>query len=126
MLLAQDCFFLGFPFFDEIDYQPAGSDSGFPIAFVKKAIVSALDENYIYLDGHNNPGFSGGPVIFTNYQTKKQQICGVISGYFPQKGEVETVHTKKIQIFAENSGIGLAISSKKIQEVAKRVFGKEI
>jgi hypothetical protein len=31
----------------------------FPLPFVKKALLSAMANGYYYLDGHNNPGFSG-------------------------------------------------------------------
>ena len=42
----------------------------------------AEDENYILLDGHNNPGFSGGPVIFKkNNHGKNFIVAGVVSGY---------------------------------------------
>jgi hypothetical protein len=63
------------------------------LAFVKHAIISATDKpggvNIIYLDGMNNPGFSGGPVIFNpNGDSQKPQVCGVISGYRREFQEV--------------------------------------
>lgn len=52
-------------------------------AFVKKAIFSASSESdgvkTLFLDGFNNPGFSGGLVAFWDGRNKAH-ICGVISG----------------------------------------------
>ena len=33
------------------------------------------------LDGHNNPGFSGGPVFFTSRDDQLPKVAGVISGF---------------------------------------------
>ncbi len=57
----------------------------FPIPFVKKAIVSCMmfenDMQIFFLDGHNNPGFSGGPVIFKEPNSNGFKVASVISGY---------------------------------------------
>lgn len=83
---GQDVYFLGFPYgqFTNHNYLL----NNFPFPFVKKAILSALtggsqNANILFLDGHNNPGFSGGPIVFSqpgvnNYDYK---VAGVISGY---------------------------------------------
>ena len=49
--------------------------------FVRKAIVAAMDRNTLILDGHNNPGFSGGPVCFFRPNERDVRIAGVVSGY---------------------------------------------
>lgn len=82
IIFGQDAFFLGFPY----DYgNNLGDLLGLdrPIPFVKKACVSGISGKIMLLDGHNNPGFSGGPVCFKNCapQTKTMNIAGVISGY---------------------------------------------
>ena len=63
LIYGQDVYFLGFP------YGYTGSfvlgRGGYPLPFVKKATVSLLDRKKMILDGHNNPGFSGGPVVYT-------------------------------------------------------------
>ncbi len=62
MALSQDAFFLGYPFgmgtyIHEVQAW----------AFVKKGIISSFGKlggvRRIFLDGMNNPGFSGGPVV---------------------------------------------------------------
>jgi hypothetical protein len=35
----------------------------------------------VFLDGHNNPGFSGGPVVFHDAINDRFRIISVISGY---------------------------------------------
>ena len=58
MILSENVCFLGYPF--NFATGDKGINAGFPVPFVKKAIVSAFEDSTIYLDGHNNPGFSGG------------------------------------------------------------------
>lgn len=52
---------------------------------VKKGIVSSfLFENprkVLLLDGHNNPGFSGGPVIYRNAYDNSLRIAAIISSF---------------------------------------------
>lgn len=65
---GQDIYFLGFPYGLQSDVGELNSN--LPMPLVKKGIVSSfLFENprkVLLLDGHNNPGFSGGPVIYRN------------------------------------------------------------
>jgi hypothetical protein len=78
MTLGQQVMFFGFPY---------GMASTGPQAehlpLVKHGFVSALGSasHPIYLDGFNNPGFSGGPVTFAHEKTRKLHVAGVISGY---------------------------------------------
>ncbi len=80
---GQDVYFLGFPHM--MRGEAYADNNGFPFPFVKKAIVSWIAyENGIqtcYLDGHNNPGFSGGPVVFERYGEEGLKVCAVISAY---------------------------------------------
>jgi len=76
-MIGQDAYFLGFPY-------GLLTDSGeinnkYPFAFVKKCIISAVDKHLIYLDGHNNRGFSGGPLVIAD--NNKIKIIGVVSGF---------------------------------------------
>lgn len=83
IFVGQDVYSLGFPFGLATKF-----DKPIPthIAFIKKAILSAIDArpgsgHVLYLDGHNNPGFSGGPVIYANYNERERlEIAGVIAG----------------------------------------------
>ena len=78
LIYGQDVYFLGFPygFTGRFIFQ----EGGYPLPFVKKAIVSLLDHKIVLLDGHNNPGFSGGPVIFTD-RSNNFKVAAVISGF---------------------------------------------
>ena len=84
LVVGQDAFFLGFPFglFGEM----GAANSHYPLPFVKSATVSCVEFNQntlhrIFLDGINNPGFSGGPVVFRPHGTQSIHVAGVISGY---------------------------------------------
>ncbi len=85
MYLSQDAYFLGFPF--GLHSEVGAINSDLPIPLVKKACVSMFSfatgtEKYILLDGHNNPGFSGGPVIYTRPgDIHDVRVAGVISSY---------------------------------------------
>lgn len=83
MAYGQDVYFLGFPYGMAGEIGPMNRD--FPFPFVKKAIVSCMyinnDIQINFLDGHNNPGFSGGPVIFKEHNSRDYNVCSVVSGY---------------------------------------------
>ncbi len=83
LIFGQDVYFLGFPY--GLNTNIGELNRSFPVAFIKKAIFSAHDRksDLLYLDGHNNPGFSGGPVVFTQSANPKNAlaVAGVISGY---------------------------------------------
>ncbi len=124
--LSQDCFFLGFPFGLKMDDESGNINRGFPIPFVKKGIISSFITNnlgvtQIFLDGHNNPGFSGGPVVITNYtnDTKhKMRIIGVVSAYLSEEKIIKT----PIGNFEnkENTGIVLTYAFNHVFEIIER------
>ena len=79
--LSQSVFFIGFPFGLSIDGRAV--NSGYPIPLVKHGILSAFfsqEGQPFIIDGINNPGFSGGPVV-TAENPQKPNIIGVVSGY---------------------------------------------
>lgn len=134
MYVGQDVYFLGFPFGLATQFDKPSTSR---IAFIKKAILSAVDTrpdagNILYLDGHNNPGFSGGPVIFSNYeQHERLQIAGVVSGYKNQPTKVmsaliedtnSNMNDSKSQIVhyvLENTGIVVAYHISEIESAIK-------
>ncbi len=90
---GQEAYFLGFPYglFTSIN-------QGGAVALIKHAYVSArvrctaiyrdgdADQDFLLLDGFNNPGFSGGPIVapdmfstFTNM--RQQKLIAVVSGF---------------------------------------------
>lgn len=76
---GQDAYFLGFPFAWDGGALPL--NGLFPFPYIKRALFSMLGNpaHRIVLDGINNKGFSGGPVVFLN-EEKKWQVAGVITG----------------------------------------------
>jgi len=81
---GQDVYFLGFPY--GMSTEVGEINSNFPLPFVKKAILSCLytnkrNEYLLYLDGYNNPGFSGGPVVYLPENSTKFCVASVISGF---------------------------------------------
>lgn len=88
MVWGQDMYFLGFPFGMSI---PGGGTNGsYPIAIVKKGILSAISSQngakVILLDGYNDPGFSGGPIVFRHIGGPRYTfyLAGVITGFRPE------------------------------------------
>lgn len=84
IIWGQDVYFLGFPYgwYGDIGEM----NRHFPMPFVKKAILSCTfmqDDGvqHFFLDGHNNPGFSGGPVVFKKPNKNEFKVASVISGY---------------------------------------------
>ena len=109
LVLAEDIYFLGFPYGLSMKVKTE-LNAGFPLPLVKKASVSALglEDGPMLLDGHNNAGFSGGPVARRG--TKEEQtVIGVVSGYRYDRHKVrdengeETPHT-----YDTNTGIIIA------------------
>jgi S1-C subfamily serine protease len=74
--LSQDVYFLGFPYGMAIEGKTL--NAGFPLPFVKKGIIAAFIDSgagyqIIFVDGVNNPGFSGGPVVYQFQEDKVMQ-----------------------------------------------------
>ena len=84
LIWTQDVYFLGYPHGWRAEV-PEQLNGGYPLPFVKKAIVSAMVTangfETIFLDGHNNPGFSGGPVVFKPQGGGELQVCSVVTGF---------------------------------------------
>jgi S1-C subfamily serine protease len=114
MYLSQDVYFLGFPYGLQIDVT-SEINSLFPLPLVKKAIISSFEFrgnvlSSMLLDGHNNPGFSGGPVFYSPPGTKESKVAGVISGY-RYEWESVFIEQKKTELtYQSNTGIIVAWS----------------
>lgn len=79
--LSQSIFFLGYPF--GFSMNGAALNNGYPLPLVKHGIISYLPlgkKGPFYIDGINNPGFSGGPVVRIA-ENQSPAIIGIISGY---------------------------------------------
>jgi len=85
MTMGQDVYFLGFPYGMVSEVNDPGWHLPYPL--IKKACISGTmnkgNSKIWLLDGINNPGFSGSPVVFypLNPEDNKLRIMGVISGF---------------------------------------------
>ena len=81
---GQNVWFLGFPY--GIGTHIPSASGGVFYPFIKHGILSAIDSsdpnaNITFIDGHNNPGFSGGPVLYVDLSDHKYKILAVVSSY---------------------------------------------
>ena len=119
--LASWCYFLGFPLGLSMD--SGDLNNKFPFPFVKAALISALDGtqhglNVLFFDGHNNKGFSGGPVVWAPKPGAEYRIIGTVSGYlaeFPTASGTE----EAVDLFEVNAGIIRAYWIKEIFDFIK-------
>ena len=112
--LGQQVFFLGFP----LGMMTAAGELNrdFPFPLVKSGVLSGIEQGTptrIWVDGHNNPGFSGGPLIFIPPQeqfstNRAYRVAGIISGYRLSALAVFNQQGRQIGMLPENSGIVLA------------------
>jgi len=78
--MGQQVWFLGYPW---------GVHSRFSTGeapFIKRGTMSAIDASnpdaaVMYIDGFNNPGFSGGPIVYWDLEKRAYRILGVVKGY---------------------------------------------
>jgi hypothetical protein len=81
LLMGQQVWFLGYPY-------GIGSrwSNGVEAPFIKKGTMSAMDATnqdavVLYIDGFNNPGFSGGLIVYWDLNKHAYGIAGVVMGY---------------------------------------------
>lgn len=121
MVFGQEVFFLGFPYNLFADIGAMNRD--FPLPFVKRAILSSIvhdsGEEVLYLDGHNNPGFSGGPVVFKPPGTQELRVAGVVSGYRYEDELIYAGNTPTQLAYRYNTGIIISYSIKYATELIK-------
>lgn len=77
---GQQVWFLGYPW--GIHTRAGGAE----LPFIKRGTLSAIDGTnqdavIYYIDGFNNPGFSGGPILYWDFSDRAYKICGVVKGY---------------------------------------------
>lgn len=106
---GQDVFFFGFP------YGAAGPEfeNQSHLPFVKKGIVSLLRSDMIILDGHNNPGFSGGPVAFSPIQGESNlRVASIVSSYEAVKDPIYGPSGESPLYTWDNTGLIITYSVK--------------
>ena len=91
--MGQPVWFLGYPYGLGSRFGTGDVKNGEvpPIAsgvapFIKRGTMSAIDGSnpnavVLYIDGFNNPGFSGGPIVYWDFGKHAYGIFGVVQGY---------------------------------------------
>lgn len=93
IVLGQPVFFIGYPYDLSTKWKPSDAANFSEIAFIKAGILSAMDSRnpqaiMLYIDGHNNPGFSGGPIVFRPSPNSPFRVAAVVKGF---RGEATPV-----------------------------------
>lgn len=107
LVYGQDVHFVGFP--HDITGDLTGKmNYNRPFPLIKKACLSAFasgenGESIYLLDGHNNPGFSGSPVVFRKQNSALFRVCGVVSAYY-RRPESVSIGGQEL-IISQNTGI---------------------
>ena len=129
LMLGQSVRFLGF--FPGVRTSPfPDKQRGVPL--VMGGIVSGFhftDDDgsgpSLWIDGHNNKGFSGGPVVFQPARARIKEKCrwriaGVISGYVNAPIDVMINSEKQNDTFGlSNAGLLRAIPIKTVRELVQ-------
>jgi hypothetical protein len=81
LTLGQQVWFLGYPYLISSHFS-----GGKRAPFIKRGTMSAIDASrpdavVVYIDGFNNPGFSGGPIVYWDFSKHTYGILGVVKGY---------------------------------------------
>lgn len=94
--MGQQLWFLGFPYglathFGKGGARPEVENTAIP--FIKRGTMSAIDASdpsaiVLYIDGFNNPGFSGGPILYWNFYSHTYEITGVVMGFREDSAKV--------------------------------------
>lgn len=123
LVWGQDVFFVGFPF-GLHTISPV--NNGYPIPIIKGAVMSGVikgegGKEVFLLDGHNNPGFSGGPVVFTKLGAPNAEfrVMGVVSGYRTQQVDVTLSGKATGLVSATNTGIVLCPSIARTKDLIR-------
>ncbi|MXW23785.1 MAG: trypsin-like peptidase domain-containing protein [Chloroflexi bacterium] len=117
LIYGQDAFFLGFP--HGLSDLVLG-DTGRPVPLVKRATVSSLQGEPFLLDGHNNPGFSGGPVVFQIPGSREFRVAAVIQGYRPAREPIYLDDGTETDLYLRgNTGIIFAYNISAAVELAE-------
>ena len=130
--LSQAVFFVGFPFGLSIDGRVF--NKGFPIPLVKHGIISSIDTRRgdpFLVDGVNNPGFSGGPVVCVEGAFTPEiigpKIIGVVSAYTATQEPVYQGKTKTDLTVKANTGLLVAFPiDYAIEAIKKNPIGFQV
>ncbi|QNN77259.1 trypsin-like peptidase domain-containing protein [Pseudoxanthomonas mexicana] len=124
MAISQDVYFVGYPY--KMWTDAGNSMNGRPCPFVKKGILSSAfvgDDGVprMYVDALNNPGFSGGPIVFQPPSKTDFKVAGIVSKFkieFEQVIDPDGDHTE--MTVAYNTGFLIGYDISKAIEIIDR------
>lgn len=119
--LSQQAYFLGFPY--GLQTEVGQLNNGYPIPFVKSGIVSSFSmpsggSQVVFVDGINNPGFSGGPIV-TISPKHEVVIVAVVSGYRYNDDKIMLNGQDTGLTYRANTGLVIGYSVKELLQQAK-------
>jgi S1-C subfamily serine protease len=105
--LGQQLWFIGYPFGMASHVTIKGSGGGV-LPFIKRGTMSAIDATnpdaiVYYIDGFNNPGFSGGPIVFWEFSSHTYKILAVVKGFRED--------TAKLKVNGQNLETNIIVNS---------------
>jgi S1-C subfamily serine protease len=114
--LSQQIYFLGFPY--GLHMEGGLINNGYPVPFVKTGIVSSFStvsggSQLIYCDGHNNPGFSGGPIVSVSAK-HEVTVIAVVSAYRYNEDPVLLNGTDTGLTYRANTGLVIGYNAKEL------------
>ncbi len=127
--IGQQVYFCGFT--DLVPQVSAKINNGFPFAVVRQGILAGMSfedgEATLLIDGHNVPGFSGGPVVFQPPGQRDFRVAGVVSGYRFERKPVMCDGKDTGLYIEDNSGLVVAHAFKQgVEHVRANPSGAEI
>jgi len=119
---GQEVYFLGFPY--GMAEHVGDLNRDFPMPFIKKAIVSCIlfkdnDVQVVLLDGHNNPGFSGAPVVFAEPNRRNYKVASVICGFRATEEPIFEDGRATPFVYKSNTGIVVSYGIKHAVDLIK-------
>lgn len=128
MSVGQQVYFLGFT---EMELLAFPESAGFPMPLVRQGILAGIvaqsGTTVLVIDGHNIPGFSGGPVVFKPQSSSEFRVAGVVSAYRPEPKPVLLGGQETELYIAENSGLVIAYAFQEgINHITANPTGVEI
>lgn len=119
--LSQQAYFLGFPY--GLQTEVGQLNNGYPIPFVKSGVVSSFSmqsggSQVVFVDGINNPGFSGGPIV-TISPKYEVIIVAVVSGYRYNDDKIVLNGQDTGLTYRANTGLVIGYSVKELLQQAK-------
>jgi hypothetical protein len=131
IIIGQQVYFVGYPWGLGSRGRLPGSIAEIP--FVKSGVLSAIDGRQtdaviFYVDGDNNPGFSGAPIVYRHSKTGAYRVAAVVRGYrseaFPvlKKKDLQNLGAKAYEdLYTRgNSGIIVAYKIKHIVDAIQK------